>query len=234
MKLSSLSLIFLLVSFAVYHVYKHPSLVFYPVSVFFNKTTYETWEEYQDEFYYYGSKKVEPEFLGALAQTESMGNPFALTYWQLGWSSNPLNWYRPASTATGILQVTQGTWKDMKQYCLGEGGVKYAKNLGACPANMFRFRIFPTHAIHMVSAWFHKHSQPLALTGKLQRKYLSVLHLCGKSKAKLLRKKGFNLSKIGRCGSHNPRNYFAKVERIYKKIKQIRLNRKSRIVASTR
>lgn len=220
-KYSLLCILLLCFSFSCFHLYKHPSLVFYPVSGFFYKSSYETWDKYQNEFYYYGSKKVEPEFLGALAQTESMGNPFALTYWQSGWSLNPLNWYRPASTATGILQITDGTWRDMKKYCLGTGGVQSASKLGACPGNIFRFRIFPSHAIHLVSAWFHKKSEDLNVGKQLRRKYLSVLHLCGFRKAKELKSKSFNLKRIGNCGSHSPSRYFSRVERAYNYMKKL-------------
>lgn len=218
-------------SFCAYHIYHHPSLVFLPLSNSFYKTPAETWDSYGELFETYSSNRLAPEFLAALAQTESMGNPLALTYWSLSASINPYRWFSPASTATGILQVTSPTWKEMKNYCLHESRLITHAKTGMCRGNLFRFRIFASHSVHLVSAWFHKFLENKRLNDRDTRKLLSVLHLCGKSKAKRFLRNSLNFNSIGRCGSHNPKAYHAKLERNFKRIQSYRY-KQSKVLAA--
>jgi hypothetical protein len=218
-------------SFCAYHIYHHPSLVFLPLSSSFYKTPTETWDSYGELFESYSSDKLAPEFLAALAQTESMGNPLALTYWSLSASLNPFHWFRPASTATGILQVTSPTWKEMKNFCLQDMKLIKHAQTGVCRGNLFRFRIFASHSVHLVSAWFHDFLEDKRLGDRDTRKVLSVLHLCGKTKAKKFLRNSLNFKAIGRCGSHKPSLYFSKLERNYKQIRNYRLQQ-TRVLAS--
>ena len=61
---------------------------------------------------------ITPELLAALAQVESAGNPVARTYWrwQLAW--NPFAVYQPASSAVGLLQMTDGAYAEAARYCI--------------------------------------------------------------------------------------------------------------------
>jgi hypothetical protein len=61
---------------------------------------------------------VTPELLAALAQTESSGDPVALTYWRWRFSANPFDIYRPASSAVGMFQITDGTFAEARRYCI--------------------------------------------------------------------------------------------------------------------
>ena len=55
-----------------------------------------------------------PELLAALAQVEGAGNPVARTYWRWRLSWNPLELYRPASSAVGMYQITDATFQEAK------------------------------------------------------------------------------------------------------------------------
>ena len=43
---------------------------------------------------------------------ESSGDPVALTYWRWRLSWNPFEVYRPASSAVGMFQLTDGTFAE--------------------------------------------------------------------------------------------------------------------------
>ena len=61
---------------------------------------------------------ITPEFLAALAQVEATGNPVARTYWRWRATPNPFEVYRPASSAVGMYQITDGTFAEAKRYCI--------------------------------------------------------------------------------------------------------------------
>ncbi len=57
-----------------------------------------------------------PEFLCAMAQVESSGNPFASPKWKWQRTTDIKKIYAPASSAVGLLQYTNGTFKEAKQF----------------------------------------------------------------------------------------------------------------------
>ena len=59
-----------------------------------------------------------PELLAALAQVEGAGNPVARTPWRVRASADPREIYRPASSAVGMYQITDGTFREAKRYCI--------------------------------------------------------------------------------------------------------------------
>ena len=82
------------------------------------KTPASTWQSYGALFEEYSTSIISPELLAALAQVESEGNPVARTYWRWQWSWNPLEIYRPASSALGMFQLTDGTFAEARKYCI--------------------------------------------------------------------------------------------------------------------
>ena len=77
-----------------------------------------TWAEYGELFEEHSTELVRPALLAALVQVESAGNPLARTYWRWRWSWNPLELYAPASSAVGILQITDGTLVEASRLCI--------------------------------------------------------------------------------------------------------------------
>ena len=66
---------------------------------------------------------MSPTLLAALAQVEGSGNPIVRTYWRLAFSTEPFEIYRPASSAVGMYQITDGTFADARHYCIHEHAV---------------------------------------------------------------------------------------------------------------
>ena len=87
-----------------------------PISVSFSKSPDSTWRDYGALFNRHSTDIVPAEFLAALAQVESDGNPIATTYWRWCWSWNPFEIYRPASSALGMFQFTDGTFAEARRY----------------------------------------------------------------------------------------------------------------------
>ena len=68
-------------------------------------------------------RRSRPELLAALAQIEASGNPVARTYWRWRLAREPFELYRPASSAVGMYQITDGTFAEAKRYCIHDHAV---------------------------------------------------------------------------------------------------------------
>lgn len=210
----------------VHQVYRHPSILFLPISGLFNKTVFETYDSYQRVIHESSGNQLDPYFMTSLIQVESMGNPLATTYWNFNFLSEPWNMYAPASSATGLLQVTKPTWDRVIKYCQN---AKASLRNRYCNHWFGSYRVLPSHAIELTSFWFLKHlKQWRALSPENTRKSLSVLHLCGPAKAKRFIRKSFQWAALGRCGSHSPKSYYSKIEQQRRKLRSI-INTKYRL-----
>ena len=101
-----------------YQVIRKPTELFFPVSGTLNKTPTETWQEYGPIFRAHSTPTITPEFLAALAQVEGSGNPVARTYWRWSLTTHPFEVYRPASSAVGMYQFTDGTFDEAREFCI--------------------------------------------------------------------------------------------------------------------
>src|SRR5262249_37803483 len=97
---------------------RKPTELFFPVSGSLTKTPAQTWRAYGSLFDKHSTAVIRPELLAALAQVEGSGNPMARTYWKWRFTWNPFEVYRPASSAEGMLQMTDGTFAQARQYCI--------------------------------------------------------------------------------------------------------------------
>ena len=102
----------------IYQVVRKPSELFFPVSGVLYRLPEETWDTYESVFRRHSTSTITPEFLAALAQVEASGNPIARTYWRWSMSSRPFEMYRPASSAVGMYQLTDGTFEEARRYCI--------------------------------------------------------------------------------------------------------------------
>src|SRR6185437_12778316 len=102
----------------VYQVVHKPTELFFPVSGTLFKTPAETWRDYGPIFRKHATSVMTPELLAALAQVEGSGNPVARTYWRWSWNLRPFQIYRPATSAVGMYQITDGTFAEAKHYCI--------------------------------------------------------------------------------------------------------------------
>ncbi len=138
-----------------YHTVHKPTEVFFPLTNALDKQPFETWREYGSLFQKHATAVITPDLLAALAQVESAGNPVARTYWRWRPTWNPLELYRPASSAVGMFQITDATFQEGKRYCIHDHQVVQDgrwNDLQSCWFNSLYSRVLPSHAIEMTAA----------------------------------------------------------------------------------
>jgi hypothetical protein len=205
----------------IYQVVRKPSELFFPVSNTLNKTPAETWRQYQPAFEKYSTSVMTPELLAALAQVEGSGNPIARTYWRWSWTFHPFAVYRPASSAVGMYQITDGTFAEAKRYCIRDHVVVEDgpwKDWSSCWFNNLYVRVIPNHSIELTSAYLdravvhtlERHHVTNA-TPRQKRELAAVIHLCGAGAGDLFARHHFRLNDGQRCGDHEVRVYVSRV-----------------------
>src|SRR5688572_1923824 len=138
-----------------YQVIRKPTELFFPVSGALTKAPPETWRQYGPLFRRHSTSVITPELLAALAQVEGAGNPIARTYWRWRLTWNPFEWYRPASSAVGMYQITDATFEQAKRYCIQDHVViddRPRADGRSCWFNSFYTRVLPSHAVEMTAA----------------------------------------------------------------------------------
>ena len=206
----------------VYQVARKPTEIFFPVSGVLAKTPAETWREYGPAFRRYATPAIDEELLAALAQVEGSGNPLVRTYWRWSWAPGPFDLYRPASSAVGMYQITDGTFAEARHYCIHHHALMHEgawNDWHSCWFNGLYLRIVPRDAIELTAAYLDlkvnailahdlRHSASV-----LQRQHLAaVVHLCGAGAAAVYAQRGFRLADGERCGAHDPREYLRRVD----------------------
>ncbi len=204
-----------------YHAVQKPTEVFFPLDNTLDKSPHETWQQYGSLFREHATPSVAPELLAALAQVEGGGNPVARTYWRWRWSWNPLEWYRPASSAVGMYQMTDGTYRAAKRYCVHDHAVVEDgpwHNLHSCWFNSLYSRVLPSHAIELTAASLDRDiASALTLrrgtpVGVRQKQDLAaVIHLCGAGAGRDFAARGFRLTPHQKCGDHDVATYLGHV-----------------------
>ena len=207
-----------------YQVARKPAELFFPVSGVLSKTPAQTWTQYAPIFRLHATATITPELLAALAQLEGSGNPVARTYWRWRLTHQPFEIYRPASSAAGMYQMTDGTLREAKRYCIHdhvvvEQGPWY--DMESCWWNGVYARVVPSHAIEMTSALLDRQvaltlARRRITTATLCQKQdlAAVIHLCGAGAGDEYAGRGFRLTAHQRCGDHDVRSYLARVNAV--------------------
>jgi hypothetical protein len=205
----------------VYQVVGKPSELFFPVSGTLYKTPAETWRQYAPIFRKYATNVITPDFLAAIAQVESSGNPVVRTYWRWSWTTQPFEVYRPASSAVGMYQITDGTFSQARRYCIHNHAVAEDgawNNWRSCWFNSLYARVVPAHAVELTSAYLDRsvattleRHRISAAALQQQQKLAAVIHLCGSATGDDYVRRGFRLTSGQRCGDHDVRAYLAQV-----------------------
>ena len=197
----------------VYQLVRKPSEAFFPLDGVLAKTPLQTWREYGPLFHEHSTALMTPEFLAALAQSEGSGNPVARTYWRWQVSWNPGEVYRPASSAVGMYQITDARFAEAKRYCIRDHAA-----VDACWFNALYFRVVPSHAIELTSAFLDRRVAQLLARARMpgttleQRQDLAaVVHLCGATVGEAYARRGFRPVPGERCGDHGLAVYLARV-----------------------
>jgi hypothetical protein len=202
---------------AIYQVVRKPAELFFPVSGALSKTPTQTWREYAPIFRAHSTAVMTPELLAALAQVEGAGNPVARTPWRVRASTDPRELYRPASSAVGMYQITDGTFREAKRYCIRD----HVAIEEGCWLNSLYLRVVPSHAVEMTSAHLDRSVDRVvaalpagrkAAVGLAQKQDLAALiHLCGARAGEAYARGGFRLAPGQRCGAHDARAYLTHV-----------------------
>jgi len=188
------------------------------------KTPAATWDAYGSLFREYSTPVIRPELLAALVQAESAGDPLARTYWRWRWRWNPLELWAPASSAVGILQITDGTFQVARRLCIHDHQVAREgpwHDLSSCWFNALYFRALPGDAIEMTSAYLDVSvaetlgapRRGAATPGEKER-LAAVVHLCGRERGLAFAARGFRALPGERCGDHDLARYLARIEEL--------------------
>jgi hypothetical protein len=206
----------------VYQVVRKPSELLFPVSGTLYKSPAETWQQYAPLFRKYSTAVMTPAFLAAIAQVEGSGNPVARTYWRWSWSSQPFEVYRPASSAVGMYQITDGNFAEARRYCIHDHAVVADgpwNDWHSCWFNSLYARVFPGDAVELTSAYLDRSVAAIlerhrmtAASLPAKQMLAALIHLCGAGAGDEFARHGFKLSEGQRCGDHQARAYIQRVE----------------------
>jgi hypothetical protein len=204
-----------------YQVVRKPSELLFPISEAFYKDPAATWRAYGALFERHSTAVMTPALLAALAQVEGSGNPVVRTYWRFGAAREPFEIYRPASSAVGMFQITNGTFAIARRYCVHqhevvEVGPWYAWR--SCWFNSLYTRTVPSHAVEMTAAYLDRgvadilaRSHRSGATLRQRQTLAAMMHLCGAGAGARFARRGFALEQGQQCGAHDARDYIGRV-----------------------
>ncbi len=215
----------------IYQVVRKPSELFFPVSGALYKTPPETWNAYGPIFLKHSTSVITPDLLAALAQVEGSGSPVARTYWRWSLRREPFEVYRPASSAVGMYQITDGTFSEAKRYCIHDHIVAEDgpwNDLESCWFNSLYLRVVPSHGVEMTSGYLHRRvadtlSRYRIANATLQQKQdmAVVMHLCGAGAGAVFARRGFRLLSGQRCGDYPAQAYVARVNAMKRTFREL-------------
>lgn len=206
---------------AIYQVARKPTELFFPVSGALYKTPAETWQSYAPLFHKHSTRVITPELLAALAQVEGSGNPVVRTYWRWSFTTRPFDVYRPASSAVGMYQFTDGTFDEARRYCIHDHAVAEDGPWNAwdsCWFNSLYVRVLPSDAVELAAAYLDRRVAQILDRHRIRKATLrqkqdlaAVIHLCGAGAGDGFARRGFRLRTRQRCGAHDARHYMTRV-----------------------
>jgi len=204
-----------------YQVVRKPTELFFPVSGSLSKRPAETWRQYSPLFNMHSTAVMTPDLLAALAQVEGAGNPVARTYWRWRLSWNPFELYRPASSAVGMYQITDPTFREARRYCIHDHVVVEEgpwHEWRSCWFNFVYMRVIPSHAVEMTAALLDRsvastlaRQRVAAATLQQKQDLAAIIHLCGGGPGDAYARRGFKLTPGQKCGDHDVKGYLAGV-----------------------
>jgi hypothetical protein len=205
-----------------YQIVRKPSELFFPVSARLYKTPSQTWGTYAPLFRRHATDVITPDLLAALAQVEGSGNPIVRTYWRWALTHQPFEVYRPASSAVGMYQLTNGTFAQARRYCIHRNAVVEDgpwHDFRSCWFNGLYTRVVPSHAVELTSAYLDwrvtealEHHGIAGATLEQKQNLAAVIHLCGAGAGMAYARRGLIPSAGQRCGDHDLRTYLAQID----------------------
>lgn len=176
------------------------------------------WERYGPLFRAHATEDMTPEFLAALAYTESSGDGLAAPAWRFSWRDR--DWtrvYAPPSSAVGLMQFTEETFRRYRRFCVHRGRVAEARpwyDPRGCWFTALSTRLSPSHSIEVTAAYLqHLAGRMAGGATRAQRQRLgAAIHLCGPSAGGRLVDARFRLEALGLCGGQPAARYVRRVE----------------------
>lgn len=217
----------------VYQTIRKPTELFFPVSGALVKTPTQTWRQYGSLFNKHSTAVITPELLAALAQVEGGGNPVARTYWRANLTWNPFEVYRPASSAVGMFQMTDATFREAKRYCIHDHAVVEDgpwHDMKSCWFNSLYSRVLPSHAIELTAAQLDRGvmaamgRRRIAATLQQKHNLAALIHLCGAGAGQAYAARGFRLASHQRCGDHDVSRYLGHVNEMKRRFARLAAN----------
>jgi hypothetical protein len=207
----------------IYQVIRKPTELFFPVSATLYKTPTETWQQYASLFRRYSTRVMTPELLAAIAQVEGSGNPVVRTYWRWSWTTTqPFEVYRPASSAVGMYQITDGNFTEARRLCIRHHIVVDDgpwNDWQSCWFNSLYARVLPGNAVELTSAYLDRNVEMILerhrvtfASLQLKQQLAAVIHLCGAGAGDEYVRRGFQLTAGQRCGDHEVHVYLVRIE----------------------
>jgi len=214
-----------------YQVIRKPSELFFPISESLYKNPVATWRAYGKLFERHSTAVMTPDLLAALAQVEGSGNPVVRTYWRWSLTNEPFDIFRPASSAVGMYQITDGTFEQARKYCVHDHRVVEQgpwHDLKSCWFNVLYTRTVPSHAIELTAAYLdrgvaevlQRHALPSA-TLQQKQTLATMMHLCGAGAAAAYARRGLALTAGQRCGTHDARAYLGRVTGMQQRFREL-------------
>jgi len=213
----------------IYQALHKPTELLFPVSHALIKTPAETWREYGPHFRRHATAVMTPELLAALAQIEGAGNPLARTYWRWQPAWHPFEIYRPASSAVGMYQITDGTFAQARRQCLPNApSTDGDEGPASCWFDSLYSRLVPSEAIALTAT---RLDRAVATTLRQERiggatlaqkqDLAAVIHLCGSGTGRLYARHRFRHIPGQRCGDHDLQAYLARVHAMKRQFARI-------------
>src|SRR5262249_4880127 len=154
-------------------------------------------------------------------------------YWRWRFSWNPFEVYRPASSAVGMFQITDGTFAEAKHYCIHNHVVVEDgrwDDWHSCWFNALYTRVMPSDAVEMTAALLDRtvartlESNRIAGASLQQRQNLAaVIHLCGGAAGNPYVGRGSRPTAGEQCGDHPVRRYLTQVNLLKRQFAQLAL-----------
>src|SRR5262249_19558076 len=139
--------------------------------------------------------------------------------------------YQPASSAVGMYQITDATFREARRFCIHdhlvvEEGAWY--DVHSCWFNGIYSRVIPSHAVELTAAMLDRDvartlaSHQIAAATLAQKQDLAaVIHLCGAGAGDGYARRGFRLTPRQRCGDHDAGQYLALVNALKRQFTRI-------------
>src|SRR5690606_3258108 len=150
--------------------------------------------------------------------------PIVRTYWRWSFNAHPFKMYRPASSAVGMYQITDGTFDEARRYCIHDHIVAEDgpwNDFKSCWFNSLYMRVVPSHAVELTSAYLDRRvasalsrARIVNATRTQKQNLAAVIHLCGAGAGERYARRGLALRPGQRCGDHDVRRYLNKVSRM--------------------